>query len=526
MWDYLIRNGFIVDGSGAPGLKMDLAIQDGKIAALAPGLHGEATTEIDATGLIVSPGFMDMHSHADRSILANPLAESALRQGITFVLAGQCGGSTAPISETYREELRKRNPDITWLSLKDFNNRLESETIGINIAMLVGQGTIRGSVMGAEDRPATAEELAAQKQLLLEAMRDGAFGLSTGRRYMPGSLAKTDEIIELNKVIVPFDGIHDSHIYNQDKDIFPSLEELIEIGRQSGSRVHLAHQKVCGKPNWGQIDKCMALLAAARAEGIDILSDLYLHPYTQIISMDNCIREFLRGSEFTVETAKIEANAEAVLKVMRQNQKDNPVRYESILRTGLIWCAKTKEYENLDMAEGMAKMGCDLAEFMLKLSQANDGQVKTAGIMSDSDIAAILKHPFSMVGTDSFVVDNQQINPLEAHPRNYETYPYTIRKFVYEDQVIDLETCIFKMSGMVADRLHLHDRGRLRLGNWADITIFDPQTIGPRANLDQPSEYPAGIVHVWVNGTQAINNGQHTGAKKGQVILNPKRHQG
>lgn len=527
MWDFLIKNGFVVDGSGAPGIKQDVAIQDGKVVALGRDLQGEARELIDAENLVVAPGFMDMHSHADRSIIANPKAESALRQGITFVLAGQCGGSAAPLSEETRAQMQKRfDFTIDWLSLDGFFQRLERETIGINIGMMTGQGTVRSAVMGVENRPPTEAEMAQQKELLLQSMRDGSFGLTTGRRYMPGSLATTEEIIELNRVIVPFDGLHDSHILNQDKDIIPSLNELIEIGRQSGSRVHLAHQKVCGKPNWGKAADCLKLMEDARAEGIDILSDLYLHPYTQIIAITGTVREFLKENTPDAQQLQDAEIRRTATEALRAALAANPPRHESVKRTGIIWCSETKAYEGLDMAEGAAKMGCDLAEFMIAMIVQNQGQVKTAGIMGDEDIAAILSHPYSMVGTDSFVIDDQKIDPLEAHPRNYETYPYTLRRYVYEEKLLSLECCIHKMSGMVARRLHLADRGLLQPGCWADVTIFDPNTIAPHADLVHPSEYPSGIVQVLVNGRWAVKDGVCTGTKAGMTIRNPLRHNG
>ena len=525
MWDILLRNGFVVDGSGAPGLKADVAISGEKVVAVAPRLQGEATTVVDVSGYVVCPGFMDIHSHADRSILTHPYAESALLQGVTFVLGGQCGGSAAPLTAETREHMQRRAQGFTidWLTLEEFFQRLTRETIGINIAMLVGQGTIRGAVMGAAERPATSEELSLQQAMLRQAMEQGAFGLSTGRRYMPGCLATAAEIAELNQEIVPFDGLHIAHIINQDKDIIPSIEELIQIGRDSGSRLQLAHQKVCGKPYWGQATQCLQLMEEARAEGIDILSDLYLHSFTQIIAISGVVREFLANRHLDNELLQSPEGRQQLTKSLEAGLSANPVRRDSVAHVGILWCLETKEYEGLDISEGAKKMGCSLAEFMVELLHQNQGQVKTAGIMGDEDIATILCHPFAMVGTDSFVIDKQRIDPLEAHPRNVETYPYTLKHFVYDQKLLSLESCIFKMSGMVARRLNLQDRGLLQPGCYADVTVFDPQTIAPQASLTEPSAYPTGIVHVWVNGKQAVKDGEVTGVRAGQVVKNPSK---
>ncbi len=526
MFDLIIRNGFVLDGSGAPGLKQDLAIAAGKIAAIGYPLSGKAEREIDAAGLIVSPGFMDMHSHADRSILANPKAESAIRQGITFVLAGQCGGSEAPLTEAARLKLQeKREVNVDWHTMDDFFNRLEADGIAINLAMLIGQGTIRYQVMGMNPAEPSAEELARMCQMIDQAMQDGAYGLSSGRRYLPGSLASHEEIVAVSRPVAKYDGLYDSHIFNQDLQVEQSVADLIDVGRQSGARPHLAHQKVCGKRNWGKTKQCLALMEAARAEGIDILSDLYLHPYTQIYPIATQMPEWLlqNGLEAALQALNDPEIYQKVAAELAAFATANPVRYQSVLGNGILWCRTTAGLEGLDLGEVMAKWQCNYAELVLRLFLENEGQVKTAGIMGEEDIARILKHPYSMVGTDSFVVDERRIDLLEAHPRNYETYPYTIAKYVRQEKLLDLATCIHKMTGMVADRLRLSDRGRIAVGAWADLTIFDFETFGTNGSITQPTEYPNGIVYVLVNGKLTWDKGIYHDVRGGKAIRNPKR---
>lgn len=526
MVELIIRNGFVLDGSGAPGLKQDIAIAAGKITAIGYPLSEKAEREIDATGLIVSPGFMDMHSHADRSILANPKAESAIRQGITFVLAGQCGGSEAPLTETARVKLQeKRETKVDWHTMNDFFHRLEQDGIAINLAMLIGQGTIRYQVMGMNPAKPNAEEMAAMCQMIDQAMQDGAYGLSTGRRYLPGSLASHEEIVEVTRPVAKYDGLYDSHIYNQDLQVLQSVADLIDVGRQSGARPHLAHQKVCGKRNWGKTAECLTLMEAARAEGIDILSDLYLHPYTQIYPIATQLPEWLmqNGLEAALQAIQAPETYQKVYEELSAFETSNPVRYQSVLGNGILWCRTTEGLEGLDLREVMARWQTSYAEMVLRLLLENKGQVKTAGIMGEEDIARILKHPYSMVGTDSFVVDDRKIDLLEAHPRNYETYPYTIAKYVREEKLIDLATCIHKMTGMVADRLRLSDRGRIAVGAWADVTVFDFNTIGTNCSITQPTEYPNGIAYVVVNGKLTWDKGIYHDVRGGKAIRNPKR---
>ncbi|NLN84330.1 MAG: D-aminoacylase [Firmicutes bacterium] len=525
MYDILIKNGFVLDGSGYPGLKRDVAIKDGKIALLGLPLEVEAKRVIDAEGLIVAPGFMDIHSHADRSVLTNPKAESAIRQGITFVLGGQCGGSEAPLTEESREALEKRRGHkIPWLTMAEFFQTLEENTMAINLGMLIGQGTVRGGVMGVNPNPPTPEELATMCKMIDQAMQEGAFGLSTGRRYMPGSLASHEEIIEVTKPIGKYDGIYDSHITNQDRQVLESIEELIDVGRKAKVRPHLAHQKVCGKPNWGKTVQSFELMEAARAEGIDILSDTYLHPYTQIYPIADQLPRWLidEGLEVALEKLKDPEIYARVQEELRQYQIEQPVAYLSTTARGILWCKNSEGLEWLDFAEVMALWKVDYADLILRLVMENDGQVKTAGIMGDEDIARILKHPYSMVGTDSFVVDNKEIDLLAAHPRNYETYPYTIARYVREEKLIDLPTCIRKMTGMVADRLNLTDRGYIKPGLWADITIFDYETIDYNCTVTEPTEYPDGINYVIVNGQLTWDDGVYHDVRAGQVIRNPK----
>lgn len=524
MYDLLIKNGFVVDGTGHPGLKMDLAIKDGRIATMSATIDEGSVHVIDATGLVVSPGFIDIHSHSDRSLLTNPKAESSIRQGITFVLGGQCGGSMAPLSPAGLEQLRERVPEADWLTMSDFFERLETKGIAINFGCLIGQGTVRGSIMGSADRLPTEDEVSAMQAMVDQAMRDGAFGFSTGRRYMPGSLAKHEEIVEVTRPIVKYDGIYASHIYNQDVSVISSIEELIDVGRQTGARLQLSHQKVCGKSNWGRGRDTLQLMEDARAEGIDILSDLYPYRYTQVTAIGGLFPNWLTkdGADTALERL---CDAETIGKLREWYSafsQENPVRCHSLGQTGIIWCKTTKEFEGMDLNEAAKALGLDPVDTWINLYVANGGEVKTSGIMGDEDIEAILTHPYVMVGTDSFSVDEKRLRPLEAHARNYGTYPYILQHYVREKHLLTMEQAIHKMTGAPARRLNLSDRGVLTPGAWADITILDPNTVKDLASIDSPNEYPEGIEYVLVNGQLTVERGTYLPVFAGQVVRNPK----
>jgi N-acyl-D-amino-acid deacylase len=518
--DLLIKGGIVVDGTRHPSLQQDVGIKEGRIVAMEPKISATAARVIDATGLTVAPGFVDIHSHSDGSLPTNPMAESTLRQGITTVLGGQCGTSAPLQTAAQRQRSRERGEERNWSNFDEYFEELERRGIGVNLACLVGQGSVRGYVMGVADRPPTEPEMAEMKRLVAESMEAGAFGISTGRRYLPGSLASDEEVLELCRVAATYGGIYMSHIRNQDADIMASIAELINVGRQTGMRLQLSHQKVCGKPNWGQGPATLDLMAEARAEGIDILSDLYPYWFTQITQLAAYLPSWARAGSVDVLLQRL-SDAEQLQRIrteLTDFSRKNPERWHSLQQTGIVWCPDTAEYIGWSWAEVMEHLNVDLIDAWIELLFANRGDVKCAGIMSEDDIQAIISHPFSMIGTDSFSIDGQRISPAEAHPRNYGTYPYVLQHYVREQGLLDLETAIYKMTGFPASRIGLQERGTLRVGHWADVVVFDLKTVADRASIVSPCEYPAGIDYVIVNGQLAVEQGKQLPVKAGQVL--------
>lgn len=522
MFDYIIKNGFVVDGSGFPGRKGDLAIDNGYIVLLADEIEVALGQEvIDAKGLIVAPGFIDIHSHSDRSLPQNPKAESSVRQGVTTVVGGQCGGSAAPANDTVKEMIRRRlGFDVPWHTMADYMSFCEKLGIGINLAMLVGQGTVRGYVMGQDDRKPTEEELMTMCQLVEDAMKDGAYGMSTGRRYMPGCLASEAEVIELCKVVSTYNGIYMSHIYNQDEDILASIEDLITAGREARVAVQLVHQKVCGKTNWGNAGATLRLMEKARAEGVDILSDIYPYRYTQISSIDRMLGQVFPEKPPTEKARYLKdpQTQQKALKILEKMVKQDPDRLKSIQQTGVVWCKHTKNLEGLSYAQIAQEYQRDFLPALLQLFIDNEGQVKTAGIMCEEDIRSIIAHPYTMIGSDGFSIDGFPAEAGTLHPRNFGTYPYVLQHYVREYKLLHLEEAIYKMTGMPARRMGFTDRGYLQQGLAADVVVFDLNTVSDNATINEPRQYPSGIEYVWVNGRLTLEKGDYYPCFSGKIL--------
>lgn len=554
-----IRNGFIVDGTGKSGFYGDVVIRDGRIAdvrhrpaetlksgsaaagsasgsASSPAADGPAPDDvvIDATGRTVTPGFVDVHSHSDLSILANPRAESSLRQGITTEIAGNCGWSMAPVTKATADTVGNRligslaGKDAaeaipwTWSTMAEYQDFVEERGTGNNQGTYVGQSMVRAYVLGRDDRLPSSKELAKMKSLVRQAMEEGAFGLSTGRSYFPGRLAGTPEVIELAREIAPFHGLYTSHIRNQDVDIMGATQEVIDIGRGAGCAVQVAHQKVCAKKCWGQAPQVLELMEKGRDHGVDVYSDIYPFNYTQISNMARILPSFVTEGSTADAVARLRdpSNHPRVLEEATARAKawgsSDPLA--GLGRTGVVFCRKTKELEGLDLDEVAARYGLPLFETVLALLADNDLMVKTAGIMSEEDTSYIIKHPFSMISTDAFALDKEMDEAAAIHPRHYATYPRIIDFYVRQKRLLTLEEAVWKMAGFPAARVGLLDRGTVRKGAWADILVFDPDTVAEASTIEKPAQFSPGIDYVLVNGQVVLDRGIYHDVRAGHVL--------
>jgi len=540
-FDVVIRGGRVLDGKGSPWRVADIGIRGGKIARV--GRLGRAKWEraIDASGTYVAPGFIDIHTHSDIGILVEPSAECAVRQGVTTHVIGNCGDSPAPISERYRElavrrfEYYAQARDWNWSTYGEYLEFMATRGIGINIAGLVGHGSVRLATMGFEERPPTSDEMRSMKDHIDEAMRAGAFGMSTGLVYPPGCFAATEEIVELAKVVARHHGFYASHIRGERETIVDAVRECIDIGERAGCPVQISHNN----PKYGGIGKSSEiqhLWEAARQRGVDVLADNDAHTdfgpplshalpqWTQRLSTAELLA-MLR------DPAKREA-----LKDEIQADRRPGAGYVGLLvhdrfdRIWLLRCPQDPTKEGLTIAELAQRRGVDpWTAYFDMIVEEQDRAVGLFDYMDLEEIKSTLQHPLVMICSDGWVAPAEERTLATApyQPCTYGEFPGILERFVVKEKVLRLEEAIHKMTGMPAARLGLPDRGQIRPGLAADLVVFDLARIRDRAtNLwphaypfeNYPHGYPEGIDWVLVNGRLAVEDGELTGARAGIVL--------
>ena len=533
MLDLLITHATVIDGTGAPAFPGEIGIENGRIAMVrrlpedgredaAAGPVAKET--MDAGGRVVCPGFIDLHSHSDRGILTDPAAESSLLMGVTTEITGNCGSSMAPLSSTSVQIMESRAEGITldWRSMDGFLSCLEAANIGNNHGLFVGQGTIRRCVMGMDTGFPTESELDGMVTLARESMEAGAFGISTGRAYVPGCFAGFREVVELTRVVGEHMGLYTSHIADQWANVHRAIWEVVEIGASTGAPVQVAHQKVVGKDNWGRADEVLAILEEGRDLGVDIMADVYPYPFAAVMALDRVLPSRLRGNSDTDTLRKLrDAGAEETL---RSAFREEPTYVTARLPIyGVVQCGQTEAYEGLDMGEVALELNTDLAGAVYHLLVDNELRVKVAGIMSEDDVRSIVAHPLVMIGSDSSLRSytrdrEEEVGWSTVHPRQYGTFPRVLGKYVREERLLTLENAVHKMTGMPAERLELPDRGLIARGFWADLVVFDPETVGDCATVAEPCLPPVGMEHVIVNGQVAVHNNEIQPVRAGQTL--------
>jgi len=528
MFDVIVKNGKVVDGTGNPWFKADLGIKDGRIVKVGHLDSVKAEGIIDAKGLAVCPGFIDAHSHSDMTIPFGPKVESAVRQGVTTIVTGNCGMSLAPVNPA-KENLLTRylhsifslppggmRGKVEWRTFGEYLKKMEEKGIASNVAPLVGHGTVKIAVMGFEDRPPTVEELEEMKALIAEAMRSGAMGMSTGLIYAPGAYSKTDEIIELAKVVARYGGVYASHIRNEGAALIQAMEEAIEIGERAQVPVEIAHHKASGKAFWGKTVESLRLMEEARARGVDITCDQYpyeagmtslvmlLPPWAHEGGMDKLLGR-LRNSEDREK--------------MRKDLENMVYGWEDIY-VSHVETERNKPLEGKNLVEIAKARGKDEFTALCNLLLEENGVASMVVFsMDEGDIRRVMKHHLQMVGSDSWAVASYGIlGAGKPHPRFYGTFPRILGKYVREERAFTLEEAVRKMTSFPAQRFGLRDRGLVREGFWADLVVFDPESVRDRATYQAPHQYPEGIEYVIVNGKIVVEKGEHTGVLAGKVL--------
>jgi N-acyl-D-amino-acid deacylase len=531
-FDIVITHGRIIDGTGSPWYSGDIGIRGGKIAAIGNLARSARTRTIDAHGQVVAPGFIDMLGQSELTILVDPRLPSKIYQGITTEITGE-GESVAPLNDAIRRSGKKQTdllgirPD--WQTFRQYFARLEKQGIGINVADYVGATSVRRMVLGDNDVQPTPGELEQMRQLVRQAMLDGAVGLSTSLEYPPAPYAKTEELVALASVAAEFGGIYATHMRSESTAISQSLDEVIRIAREAQIPVEVWHFKVAGKPSWGHMPEAVAKIEAARAEGVDIAADTYA--YT---AWGNGLSAFIPpwahdgGTAKLLERLKDPAARERIRRDMLtpsdewENEWQQIPGPESIL-IGQVQNPKLLPLQGKTIAEVAKLWNKDPMDAIFDLLIQDDAftGVAVAG-MSEPDVVLALEQPWVSIDNDSSGVSPEGILGREhAHPRAYGTFPRILRKYVRDEHKLTLEDAIRKFSALPSERLRLEGRGLLRVGMWADMTIFDPATIRDLATFDNPNQLSQGMDYVLVNGVPVIDQGKMTGAHPGKVLRGP-----
>ena len=529
-YDLVITGGSVLNGEGTPAVRTDVGIRGGRIATIGDLSTATATRRIDASGLTVAPGFIDMHNHSDYTILVEPKAESMIRQGVTTMVLGE-SRSAGPI-KAGAEEARARADGVTvdWTTLGGYFAKLEQKHMSTNIASYVGEEQVWTYVKGYGQSRATPQELNEMKRLIAQAMQDGAMGLSTALLEPPSSLATTANLIDLAGTAKEYGGIYSSHIRDEGEGVFRAIDEAIQVGKGARIPVDIIHMKIAHKKLWGRANEIIAMVQKARDEGFDIRANVY--PYTAgQNNLSSIVPPWAHdgGREKMLERLK----DPAARKRMREEVMNGlPNWYNHYLATGDGWAGmllvslkneRNKPFQGKRMSDLIAARGGPPADVLFDVLLEEGGSVPTVFFHhSEPDMQLILKQPWTSIGSDgSAVSPNGPTGRTHPHPRYYGTFPRVLGRYARELKVITLPEAVKKMTSMNADKIGIKDRGRLKEGFAADVTVFDQDRVIDRSTFEQPHQFPVGIKYVIVNGVVTVDNEQHTGALAGQVIYGP-----
>ena len=532
-YDLLIINGRIIDGTGKrQAFRADIGIKGDRIVRIGRLQRASAARTINARGLIVAPGFIDMLGQSETYLLIDPRAMSKIMQGVTTEITGE-GESIAPVNERLIAESadfnRRYNLTIDWRTLREYFRRLENQGMGVNLGTYVGATQVRAYVIGFEDRKPTPAELEQMRELVAQAMRDGALGLSTSLQYVPARFAETDEIIELAKVAREYGGIYATHQRSEANALDESLTEVFEIARRAHIPVEIFHLKTAYKKNWGRMPEVLRRIERARAEGLDITADVY--PYIAAsTSLSACLPPWAQegGTERMLARLRDAATRQRLKREIMTDSKSWENIYLGSGGAGGIQIGSVvnRELEALTgkrLSEIAAAQNKDPLDTLFDLILADRGQTGAIYfMMSEDDLRAALKAPFVSICTDTAAraIDGP-FAQHRSHPRGWGSYPRILSRYVRDEHLLTLEEAVHKMTGLPAKRVGLRDRGLLREGMYADIVIFDAERVRDRATFEAPNQYAEGIPYVIVNGRISVDQGRRTEALAGRALRGP-----
>jgi len=528
-YDIVIRNARIVDGTGSPWYAGDVAIRGGRISAIGNLVDAPARRTIDARGMVVAPGFIDMLGQSELTILMNPHLPSKIYQGITTEITGE-GSSIAPIDNVLvqadRVTYQHYGVEPTWRTFREYFARLRKQGMGINLASYVGATQVRRVVLGDGNRAPTAAELERMKALVRDAMRDGAVGLSTSLQYAPAPYAKTEELIALAREAAKFGGIYASHIRNEGDGILPALDEAFRIGREAGIPVEIWHLKAAGKANWGRMAEIVEHIEQARRSGVDVAADTYAYP-AWFNTFSAVIPPWAHdgGDQKLVERLKDPAARARIRKEMETPSDDWNNEWQEVpgpdaILVGAVQNPKLVPLQGKNIAEIAKLWNKDPIDTVFDLLIEDEAFTGVAMVgMSEPDVTLALQQPWVSVCNDSQgTAPDGLLGKEHPHPRAYGTFPRILRKYVREEKKLTLEDAIRKFTALPAQRMRFADRGVLKAGMWADVVVFDPETIRDVATFENPNQLSEGMRFVLVNGVPVIDEGKMTNALPGKVL--------
>ncbi len=526
MYDILIKNARIIDGSGKPMYESDIGIREGKISDIG-NLHNEtAKTVIEARGFNVAPGFIDINNHSDAylRIFKNPDLESLLYQGITTIIGGNCGSSLAPlVNKNVIYSIQKytdvRTLNVNWLRVKEFLDVIEKQKLSVNFGTLVGHGTLRRGIIGDEVRGLTASEMKILKKMLKDALREGAFGLSSGLVYTHAKIAPEGEMIELAEVVQKNGGVYTTHVRGESHELVEAVEEAINISQKTGVKLEISHLKAMGRQNWHFMEEAINFIETARMSGLDVNFDVY--PYTitgsvLYILLPDWVAE--GGKKMMLKRLKDQNIREKVLTEMRENDFD----FDNITISISPLDKKLTRKKIGEIAKIQEKSS---EEVIIDLLLASEGRVVTMmDVLSEKNVVKALQNPFSIVASNGAGYNLKHKDSGElVHPRNFGAFPRVLAYYVREKNKLSWEEAVYKMSGRPAEKFSLSKRGLIKKDYFADILIFDPEKIQDLATPENPYQYSCGIEYVIVNGKLVIEEGKYNGIRAGQVLRKENR---
>jgi N-acyl-D-amino-acid deacylase len=490
-FDLVVRGGMVLDGTGSPGMSADVAVVGDRVVAVG-ALSGEGSTEIDARGLTVSPGFIDVHSHDDFAVLLDPAMSFKVMQGVTTDVVGNCGSGVVPYEAGVRR-FSRIHPGASpppWQGFGQYLERVEEAGPSLNVAVLMGHGSLRAGAMGLAQRPPTAAEMGQMRAWVREGVEAGAVGLSTGLIYEPGRYARTEEIIELARELGPHGGLYATHMRDEAAGLLDSVREAIRIGEEAGVPVQISHHKASGQGNWGKVRESLRLIEEARRRGLDVHADQY--PYT---AGSTSLHAVVQNGAF---------------------RSDSPGGVGSLSGEDVLIASAPKHpaYEGRRLGDLATEwhLGTEAAAARV-VAEEGEACFVVLFSMDEADVRTVLAHPSTMIGSDGVPAAGSK-----PHPRLYGCFPRILGHYVREAGVLDLTTAIHKMTGLPAAKFGLAGRGVIREGAFADLVVFDPVTVADLATYEEPRRFPAGIDAVVVNGVAVSRHGRHTGARPGRAL--------